>query len=122
MAIPINSILIYDFGIYGSHQVDYWIRILDLFNIYVVNTHLGSNQTGLVKSILVNDILLSLVFMIIISSMNIEEYNLLMFGIFVPKVTGHIPIDFRQMMKYNCFKQLRRESLIKPHPMWSRAT
>ena len=52
----------------------------------------------------------------------ILESNPCMVGIFVPIHTGHMPIDFRQMMKYNCFKQLRRESLIKPHSMWSRAT
>ena len=49
------------------------------------------------------------------------DFVLYMDGIFVPIYTGHMPIDFRQMMKYNCFKQLRRESLIKPHTMWSRA-
>jgi hypothetical protein len=45
-----------------------------------------------------------------------------MFGIFVPITTGHLPIDVRQKIKYNCCKRLRRESLIKPHSMWSRAT
>ncbi|MFZ2097958.1 MAG: hypothetical protein WAV05_15095 [Anaerolineales bacterium] len=48
------------------------IRTLDLFNIYEANAHSGSNQTGLVKYILVNDLPLSLVFMILISSMKIE--------------------------------------------------
>jgi hypothetical protein len=49
------------------------IRTLDLFNIYEANAHSGSNQAGLVKSILVNEIPLSLVFMILISSMKIED-------------------------------------------------
>jgi hypothetical protein len=52
------------------------IRSRDLFNIYEANAHSGSNQAGLVKYILVNDIPLSLVFMILISSMNIEDENL----------------------------------------------
>jgi hypothetical protein len=49
------------------------IRTLDLFNIYEANTHSGSNYAGMVKSILVSDIPLSLVFMILISSMKIED-------------------------------------------------
>ena len=47
--------------------------INDLFNIYEANADLGSNQAGLVKYILVNDIPLSLMFMILISSMKIED-------------------------------------------------
>jgi hypothetical protein len=49
------------------------ILTLDLFNIYKAIAHSGSNQAGLVKSVLVNDIPLSLVFMILISSMKIED-------------------------------------------------
>jgi len=49
------------------------IRTPDLFNIYEANAHSRNNQAGLVKSILVNDIPLSLVFMILISSMKIED-------------------------------------------------
>jgi len=44
-----------------------------LFNIYEANPHSGNNRAGLVKSILVNEIPLSLVFMILISSMKIED-------------------------------------------------
>ncbi len=47
--------------------------IIDLFNIYEANAHSRNNQAGLVKSILVNDIPLSLVFMILISSVKIED-------------------------------------------------
>jgi hypothetical protein len=46
---------------------------IDLFNIYEANAHSGSNQAGLVKYILVNDIPLSLVFMILISSVKIKD-------------------------------------------------
>ncbi len=31
------------------------------------------------------------------------------FGTFVPTGMGHLPIDFRQYMKYNCFNQLKLE-------------
>jgi len=48
-------------------------QILDLFNIYEANAHSRNNQAGLEKSILVNEIPLSLVFMILISSMKIED-------------------------------------------------
>jgi hypothetical protein len=33
-----------------------------------------------------------------------------------------MPIDFRQMMQYNRFKQLKIESLIKALSMWKRAS
>jgi len=49
------------------------IRTRDLFNIYEANADSRSNQAGLVKYILVNDIPVSLVFMILISSMKIED-------------------------------------------------
>jgi len=49
------------------------LLILDLFNIYEANAHSINNQAGLVKSVLVNEIPLSLVFMILISSMKIED-------------------------------------------------
>jgi hypothetical protein len=38
---------------------------------------------------------------------------LLMFGILVPIDKGHMLIDFRQVMKYNCCKRLKKESKIK---------
>jgi len=28
-----------------------------------------------------------------------------MYGTFVPVTTGHLPIDFRQQIKYNCFNR-----------------
>ena len=46
---------------------------LHLFNFYEANAHSESSQAGLEKSILVNDILLSLVFITLISSMKIED-------------------------------------------------
>ena len=49
------------------------ILIFDLFNIYEANAHSRNDQASLVKSILVNEIPLSLVIMILISSMKIED-------------------------------------------------
>jgi hypothetical protein len=43
-------------------------------------------------------------------------------GIFVPIYTGHMPIDFLQMMKYNHYKRVKIESLIKALSMWKRAS
>ncbi len=45
-----------------------------------------------------------------------------MLGIFVHIHAGHMPIDFRQMMKYNHIKRLNIGSLIKPLSMWKRAS
>jgi hypothetical protein len=57
----------------GQLQRHRVIQRADIFNIYEANTHSRNNQAGLVKSILVNEIPLSLVFMILISSMKIED-------------------------------------------------
>jgi hypothetical protein len=49
---------------------------IDFFNIYDEKAHSKNIQAGLAKSILVNEIPLSLVFMILINSRKIEDKNL----------------------------------------------
>jgi len=66
----------YQVDLAGSPAACRRIQTLDLFNIYEAIAHSRNNQSGLVKSILVNEIPLSLVFMILISSMKIEELNI----------------------------------------------
>jgi hypothetical protein len=41
------------------------------------------------------------------------DFVLYLNGIFVPYGTGHMPIDFLQMMKYNHYKRVKIETLIK---------
>jgi hypothetical protein len=84
--------------------------------MYEANVHSRNNQAGLVKSILVNEIPLSMVFMILISSMMIEDKYIYMYGTFVPTHTGLVPIDFYQKKNYTLFnnKKIRKTATFAP--------
>jgi hypothetical protein len=57
----------------ASHTTNHPLELLPEQAMVEANAHSGSNQAGLVKYILVNDIPLSLVLMILISPMKIKD-------------------------------------------------